>query len=179
MENKATILPATLNTDHLCLRQFSLEDTSSLLTILNEPGILDYFPPTSPPDEARVERLINRQLTHWTEHGYGWWAVTLPDTGSLAGWCGLQYLPETAETEVGYLLSHAEWGKGYASESALASVNAGFTDLNLDKIIGLTHLENIASQRVLEKAGLTYLGDFEYFEIVCKKFELLRSDWRV
>jgi ribosomal-protein-alanine N-acetyltransferase len=167
---KPSTYPDKLTTARLCLRQFDRNDLPVLLSIFQEPGLLDYFPPTAPPDEARVARLIQRQLEHWAEHGYGWWGVTLKDTPALLGWCGLQYLPETGETEVGYGLAHAAWGRGYASEAARAAVDAGFAHLPLTEIIGLTHPDNIASQRVLQKAGMGFEGEFEYFGMVCRKY---------
>lgn len=165
-----TGFPTIMVTQRLQLRQFTLADVPALHLILNEPGIMDYFPPTTPPDEARVTRLIQNQIKHWEQHHYGWWAVVSKETNHLLGWAGLQYLPESDETEVGYLLSHSAWGQGFATEAAIASVEAGFTHMPLTQIIGLTHPDNIASQRVLQKTGLQYVGEFEYFGMVCKKF---------
>ncbi len=117
-----------------------------------------------PPDRARVERLIAGQLQHWAEHGLGWWAVELRcATGELLGWNGLQYLPETDEVEVGFLLSRPHWGQGLATEGALAALRFGFETLGLSRIVGIVHPENAASQRVLEKAGLARVNEADYF----------------
>lgn len=168
--DKQRFLPLAVDTPRLLLRQFTMTDVPALHSILNEPGIMDYFPPTTPPDEARVQRFIGNQIKHWEDRGYGWWAAELKESNALLGWCGLQYLPESDETEVGYLLTHSVWGRGYATEGARAAVEAGFAYLGLSEIIGLTHPDNIASQRVLQKVGLEFLGEFEYFGITCKKF---------
>ena len=79
------------------------------------------------------------------------------------GWNGLQFLPETNETEVGYLLSRRFWGRGYTTEGARAALQFGFERFELEQIIGLVHPENIASQRVLEKAGLKFTNQAKYF----------------
>ncbi len=112
----------TLTTSRLILRPFIEADAEPLHRILNEDGILRYFPRPDPPDMARVQRIIAGQLRHWEEHGLGWWAVELHSTselrstgelratGELLGWSGLQYLPETKEVEVGYLLSRTTLG---------------------------------------------------------------------
>jgi ribosomal-protein-alanine N-acetyltransferase len=82
----------------------------------------------------------------------------VPDSEKeLAGWAGLQYLPELDETEVGFLLDKSFWGRGYATEAARASLKFGFEHFNLDHIIALVHPENIASRRVIEKCGLSYV----------------------
>ena len=65
----------TLTTPRLTLRPFTEADAEPLHRILNEDGILRYFPRPDPPDLARVERLVAGQLRHWEEHGLGWWAV--------------------------------------------------------------------------------------------------------
>ncbi len=131
---------------------------------------MQYFPDPNPPDRERVERLVLRQLEHWQTHGYGWWAVAWPADGRLLGWCGFQYLPDTAEVEVGYLLAHAVWGQGLATEAATAAVDFGFTHFPLAEIIGITHPANLASQRVLEKAGLTFTAATRYFTMSCYRF---------
>jgi|WetSurMetagenome_2_1015567.scaffolds.fasta_scaffold79458_2 RimJ/RimL family protein N-acetyltransferase/GNAT superfamily N-acetyltransferase len=159
----------TLTTSRLTLRPFTEADVEPLHGILNEDGILRYFPRPDPPDRARVERLITGQLRHWEEHGLGWWAVELRATGELLGWNGLQYLPDTEEVEVGYLLSRRHWGQGLATEGAQASLRFGLETLRLGSIVGIVHPENIASQQVLTKAGLTFINEADYFGMhVCR-----------
>lgn len=153
----------TLTTSRLTLRPFTERDVEPLHRILNEDGILRYFPRPEPPDPARVERLVAGQLRHWEEHGLGWWAVELRATGELLGWNGLQYLPETDEVEVAYLLSRSHWGRGLATEGARAALHFGFETLRSGSIVGIVHPDNIASQRVLEKSGLIFVNEADYF----------------
>jgi RimJ/RimL family protein N-acetyltransferase len=153
----------TLRTPRLTLRPFVKDDRLPLHCILQEPDILCYFPTPAPPSLDRVEKIIERQLEHWEKHHLGWWAVAPLGQAELIGWNGLQFLPETGEVEVGYLLSHAWWGKGLATEGARAALDYGFRTLDLKQIIGLVHPDNLASQRVLEKAGLIFSNCAEYF----------------
>ena len=160
----------SFHTDRLRLRPFVLEDAVPLQAILAVEGVLQYYPSSDPPDLERVERLINRQLNHWGEHGYGWWAVEYIDNSDLIGWSGLQYLPETDEIEIGYLLARPYWGKGLATEGGQVGINFGFNTLQLPRIIGIVHPGNIASQRVLEKLGLVFQEEAEYFGMACYKY---------
>ena len=153
----------TIFTPNQTLRPFRKEDAVTLHRMLNEENILQYYPSLNPPPLERVEKFIDRQLAHWEEHGYGWWAVVPFGSQELIGWNGLQYLPETGETEVGFLLSRAFWNRGLATEGAKASLDFGFQKFNLKRIIGLVHPENFASQRVLEKIGMTFLDRAQYF----------------
>ena len=161
-----------IRTKNILLRQFNEEDTDALFHILQEKDILKYFPNTKPFPRGKVEKLIQSQINQWDELGYAWWAVESGVDSALLGWSGLQYLPETDETEVGYLLSRSVWGRGYATETAIASLQFGFENFNFNEIIGITHPENIASQRVLEKAGLKFDLRTEYFGMDCFRYSI-------
>ena len=165
----------TIHTQRLTLRPFTLADIQPLHRILSEPDILGYFPPTDPPDVERVRKIIQHQIDHWEEHNLGWWAVVPKEGAELIGWNGLQFLTETGETEVAYLLSKPYWGQGYATEAARAAIKYGFETLNLGQIIGLTHPENKASQNVLKKCGMGYTGRKEYFGMQLLHFSLLNT----
>jgi ribosomal-protein-alanine N-acetyltransferase len=158
-----TPLSPILTTERLILRQFTMDDREVLFTITQEPDIFQYFPTKTAWDMDKVERSIQYQSNHWKTFGYGQMAVTLRETGQLMGWCGLEYLPDTNETEVGYLLSNIFWGKGFATEVARASVDFGQNEIGLKEIIGLTDPLNVASQRVLEKCGLMFTRRQVYF----------------
>jgi len=163
----------TVTTQRLTLRSFTAQDVDPLHRILAEPDALRYFPHSDPPSRERVQRLVSRQLEHWQEHGYGWWAVELQ--GEFIGWCGLQYLPETDEVEVAYLLAKPYWGRGLASEGAQASLRYGFEELGLRRIVGIVHSENKASQRVLEKSGLRFVERAHYFGMDCYRYLIEHS----
>jgi ribosomal-protein-alanine N-acetyltransferase len=164
----------TIKTERLNLRPFRLQDAEPLRQILSVPGVLEYFPSSDPPDLERVKKLVQKQIDHWREHDYGWWAVEPIEEGELIGWSGLQYLPETDEIEIGYLLSKPYWGEGLATESAIAGLDYGFRTLEIQEIVGIVHPENITSQRVLQKIGLEYQEEAEYFGMACYKY-LMRN----
>jgi ribosomal-protein-alanine N-acetyltransferase len=160
------------------LRPFVEPDVDPLHRVMSDPEVLRYFPSPNPPARDQIERLIEFQLKHWDQHGYGWWAVCATDLpeAPLIGWAGLQYLPETDETEVGYLLDKGHWGRGLATEAARSSVRFGFDDLGIEAIVGIVHPENVASQRVLEKAGLVYVERAHYFGMDVYRYLITRSD---
>lgn len=153
----------TLVTERLVLRPFNMGDAPILFKIVQEPDIFRYFPTKTPWEMEKVERNIKYQIDQWQTHGYGQMAVTLAITGQLMGWCGLEFISDTGETEVGYLLSKAFWSKGYATEAARESVKFGIEIAGLKEIIGLTDPENTASQNVLKKCGLTFTRRQVYF----------------
>ena len=161
----------TFESERLSLRPFVHQDAVPLHQILSVDGVLRYYPSSDPPDLERVERLVSRQIEHWEEHGYGWWAVDHKANMDLIGWSGLQYLPETDEIEIGYLLARPYWGQGLATEGARVGMKFGFDQLKIPTIIGIVHPENIASQRLLEKIGLVFQEQAEYFGMDCIKYK--------
>lgn len=168
----------TITTRRLTLRPFREQDAEALHRILAEHDILRYFPNPFPPSLDRVQNLIAFQLQHWEEHGFGWWAVEPRDNQVLIGWNGLQYLPDTQEIEISYLLSKAFWGKGLATEAVMAALRFGFEDLKLETIVGVVHPDNVASQRVLQKIGVPFTNETEYFGMKVHRYAADASSFR-
>ena len=64
------------------------------------------------------------------------------------------------EAELGYRLWKSAWGKGYGTEGSRALINKGFTQLGVQRVFAQTMAVNVASRRVMEKAGLTLVRIF-------------------
>lgn len=165
----------TITTTRLILRPFIEADAEPLNSILREKDILRYFPNQNPPSLERVQKFITRQLDHWGEHKYGWWAVESITQEGLIGWNGLQFLPETGEVEIGYLLSRSYWGNGLATEGARAGLKFGFEAFSLERIIALVHPENKASIRVVEKLEMPFVDRAQYFGMFMNRYAMDRS----
>jgi ribosomal-protein-alanine N-acetyltransferase len=61
------------------------------------------------------------------------------------------------------------------TEAARSSVRFGFEDLSIKAIVGIVHPGNVASQRVLEKAGLSYVERAHYFGMDVYRYLITRS----
>lgn len=166
-------MPApTLETARLRLRPFREDDAPVLHQILIEDEMLKYFPSPSGPPLEKVEKFVRSQIDQWDTVGYAWWAVELKATGALVGWNGLQYLPDTGETEIGYLLDRSLWSQGLTTEAARVVLRYGFAEARLPEIIALAHPENLASRRVMEKLGMRFRGMAEYFGMQMARYLL-------
>jgi RimJ/RimL family protein N-acetyltransferase len=159
-------------TPRLILRAFTEEDVDPLHRILSEEGVLRYFPRTDPPSRDRVQRMVLGLLRHWEERGYGLWAVESQSDGELMGRCGLQYLPDTEEVEVDFVLGKAFWGHGFATDAARASLRYGFEELGVECIVGIVHTGNKASQRVLEKLGMVLVEQRPFWGMECYRYAI-------
>jgi RimJ/RimL family protein N-acetyltransferase len=165
----------TIGTSRIKLRAFRATESDDLHKILLNPNVLRYFPPANPPSLAKVQKLVESQQKHWQEYGFGWWTLALQGTDQLIGWCGLNFLPETDEVELKYLLAEEFWGRGIATEASRVSLDYALSSTDLNQIIGLVHPDNIASQRVLEKVGMSFLDRKEYFGMECFRYSVDRE----
>lgn len=97
--------------------------------------------------------------------------------GFMIGFCGLSRSGTSAEIEILYGIAPSHWGQGLATEAARAVLHYGFEELRLSRIIGGADVPNVASLRVLEKLGMTYIqrnrtdyGEVEYFALTREEF---------
>lgn len=167
----------TLTTPRLTLRPFTEADVDPLYRLLNTGDVFRYFPNPQPPSREKVQKIIAHQLNHWAERGLGWWAVEPTAQPELIGWAGLEFLPETNETEVAYLLGQAWWGQGFATEAARAALQFGFETHKLETIIALVHPENKGSLRVAEKLGMVCVEQKNYWGMDMCRHILSRADF--
>lgn len=146
-----------LETPRLYLREFTITDAQLLLALNKDPEVLKYvheLPLQTIEDAEKV--LINNILPQYSIYNLGRMAVHLKENDEFIGWCGLKYRPELDEVDLGYRFFPSAWGNGYATESAQHVLNYGLDDLQLQRIVGRAHVENIASLKVLRKIGMKY-----------------------
>jgi ribosomal-protein-alanine N-acetyltransferase len=167
----------TIVSDRFFMRAFQDEDVQDLYAVMQNPEVLRYFPTQNSPSMEQVRKLVRSQQKHWDEHGYGWWALAEKGSDTLFGWCGLNYLPDSDEVELKYLLAQPYWGKGIATGASLLSLDRWISDTEIDELIGLVHPENIASQRVLEKVGMSFINEAQYFGMNLLRYTIRREEF--
>jgi [ribosomal protein S5]-alanine N-acetyltransferase len=156
--------PALLRMPRLSMREFTLADFDDMLRLDSDPRVLKYISDGKPMGRAEVEAAMKRVTGYYALYpGLGVWHASRRDNGEFVGWYCLKYCPPTTEVEVGYRLLFDAWGKGFATEGARALVAYGFGQLGLQRIIGVTHPGNKASQHVLQKSGLRDRGWGRYY----------------
>lgn len=150
-----------LETERLLLREFSPEDGFHFYHLNNDPEVIKYTGNNAFETlEEANDFIIN--YPDYQRYGFGRWAVILKETDEFLGWCGLKFENEKDEIDLGFRFYKKHWGKGYATESAMACVNYGFTELKIEEIVGRAYIENRASIIVLEKCGLNFVENFIY-----------------
>ena len=64
---------------------------------------------------------------------------------------------DNGETEIGYLITKELWNKGYATKILMALLDWCKRNLKKKRVIAFTPVEHKASERVMQKAGMTFL----------------------
>ena len=141
------------STERLVLRDLEERDAASIHLLNSDPEVLKHVHdvPFSDVDAARAWILnVPKQLPL----GIGRWAIETKD-GTWIGRCSLRRYAD-GEVLMGYRLLREHWGKGYASEAVAAMLILAFNTHRLPYVASKVALENIASQRVMEKNGGVY-----------------------
>ena len=137
-----------------------MDDAPFIHSLLSDPEHMRYFPRTYSLDEARG--WIDWQLNLYRDHGFGLWVLELKETDELVGQCGLtiQDVEGVDEIEIGYHISKAYWRQGLATEAASACRDFAFDVLGLERIVITTGVDNIPSQGVARKVGMSFAKDY-------------------
>jgi RimJ/RimL family protein N-acetyltransferase len=153
-------------TPRLRLRPWRDADLAPFAAMNGDSRVMEHFPTTL--DRAASDAAAKRLRHHFDQHGFGKWVVETRDGADFVGVVGLAWLtfaaPFTPAVEVGWRLAHAHWGKGYATEASRASLDHGFLELRLDRIVSCTVPANERSWRVMERMGMTrsLADDFDH-----------------
>lgn len=142
----------------LCVRPTADHD-AAILEHLRDPRVARTLSANGePPTEAEVAANLLVKQAHWRRYGFGLWTLLDRTSGEFVGRGGLQHTSVTGtdEVEVGWSIVPERWQQGLGTELALASVTAGFETLRLDELIAYTRTDNVASRRLMDKAGFTY-----------------------
>ncbi|HUQ40863.1 MAG TPA: GNAT family N-acetyltransferase [Candidatus Limnocylindrales bacterium] len=166
----------SFETPRLVIRSFEPRDAAALhARVFGDAETMKYIPRGASPSLDRTRASIDRFLRHEREHGFGLWAVELKETGELIGDCGLFLVQGVGpEVEVAYHFGRDWWGQGFATEAAAACLRYGFAQCDLTEIIAICFPDHAASRRVMEKAGMRYVGPARYYDLDLVKYEKRR-----
>lgn len=148
-----------IETPRLWLRRFTLEDAEDFHALNSHPDVVRYVgrTPVKSIDEA-VQLMTKGPLHDYASRGMGRLAAIDKASGRLIGFCGLKYVAEIDEVDLGYRLLPQYWGKGLANEAARAVLAHGREVLGQRNIVGVVDPANQASVRVLQKLAFIYEG---------------------
>lgn len=154
-----------IETARLLLREWTLEDVEGFFALGSDARVMRFITGGRPLRRDEAEAFVARQIA--TERTQGWcrWALELRDSPEAAreiegvvGFCGpgCTFAPDV---EIGWWLRSELWGRGLATEAALAAAGYCFETIGFDRLISVIDPENSASRRVAEKIGFRPAGE--------------------
>lgn len=178
-----------LETERLALRRFTMDDVDNLVELDSDPDVMHFINGGRPTPRSEIESDVLPAFLDYYERfaGYGFWAAIEKSSSRFTGW--FHFRPakgaDPDEVELGYRLLKSGWGKGYATEGSRALIDKGFAELGVRRVVAYTMVVNVASRRVMEKAGLRFVRTFhqpwpDHIEGEEKgdvEYALLRSKW--
>ena len=158
----ASVTIPEIETPRLLLRPWRSEDADAYAAMNADPEARRFMFPPRPLTREESQWEIGQMVDQWERLGFGHWAVDLRETGELVGRTGAKrhadWDLDPENTEVGWLYARSAWGRGLATEGAIAALRFLLEELRRPEVISIATLDNVASHRVMRKAGLEWAG---------------------
>lgn len=145
-----------IETARLRLRPFTPEDVDDFHRLFIDPDVRKYLCDDKVISREQAASFIDASLASFETNGFGLWAVLPNEEDTLIGFCGFWFFYDPPELQLLYGIAPAHWGKGLATEIAKAMIRYGFEEHSFERIIASANAPNLASLRVMEKAGMTF-----------------------
>ena len=150
-------------TARLALRAWREEDRPAFAAMNADERVMEYFPATLTAEESAD--LLDRIRDEFSTEGFGPYAVERLSDGELLGFTGLHRVTFSGglegQVEILWRLRHDAWGQGYATEAARACI-AHAAKLGIPELVAFTFVGNGRSRRVMQKLGMTCVGEFDH-----------------
>lgn len=167
-----------IESDRLRLRQFTYDDLDDIYRIWIDPDVRKYLWDDEIISKEKAENILTYCIDFFQENGFGIWAIIHKQQDELIGFCGFRFLDDTPEIEIIFGISPTYWRMGLTKEAIKAAIRYGFEEHDFKCIVGLANIENIASWRVMEKAGMKYEKRTLYNNQDVVFYSLSRSAWQ-
>ncbi|WP_353146817.1 GNAT family N-acetyltransferase [Chryseobacterium sp.] len=172
-----------LETKRLILRKLKDTDAERMFLMDSDPEVMKYIGVPVLTDIRESENIITMIQKQYEENGVGRLAVVEKESGLMIGWSGLKWLTQEVNgyknvLELGYRFLPESWGKGYAVESGIGSLDYGFNELNAEVIYAYAHSEHSVSNHILRKLGFEKTSEFEEPDGICFWYELKREKYK-
>jgi ribosomal-protein-alanine N-acetyltransferase len=167
-----------LCTPRLRLTRMQASDVDDLARMHRDPQVMATLGGVRSAGETT--QIVERIVTHWEQHGFGYWLARDLATGCFVGRGGLRHVTvgDCEEVEVAYALMPEFWRRGLATELARECVRVGFAELHRADLVCFTLTTNRASQRVMQSAGFVYERDVIYADLPHVLYRQTAAAWQ-
>ena len=156
-----------VETERLILREFHANDLEGLYALDSDPEVHRYLGNKPVSDRQTLKEVIRYIQSQYADFGIGRWAVIRKEDQAFLGWCGLKFNTELTNGhrnfyDLGYRFIRRFWAKGYAMESAAASLQYVLEEMKLVDVYASAHNHNTGSNRILQKLEFQWKGNYKY-----------------
>ena len=176
----------TLETERLILRKISKKDLQDIFTYGSNPKVSQRVSWETHKSKVDTENFIEHVLEGYSQNNKALWGIELKSTCRLVGTIDFVTVNlKHKKAEIGYVLSEDVWGNGLTTEATKKILEYGFETLGLVRIQARCFVENIGSQRVMEKSGMSFEGiirkgmfakgeyqDLKFYSILAEEFKV-------
>ncbi|AQZ52048.1 GNAT family N-acetyltransferase [Martelella mediterranea] len=178
-------------TERLIIRNWEDRDRDLFHEINSDDTVMAFFPMRR--TRAESDALFDTIRAMIADTGYGFPAVELKDNGEVIGFTGLNKvysadIKPDGTPEIGWRMTTAHWGKGYATEAARAMIALAFDERGHDQLVSFAVADNHRSTAVMERLGMErdLAGDFDHPSIPDSHphlkrhvlYRLHKADWQ-
>ncbi|MGJ0480350.1 GNAT family N-acetyltransferase [Pantoea agglomerans] len=163
-----------LETARLRLEPYHDSHYEGLRVMENDSGVMRYISNGIVKTPEETWESIRHVQARWQKYGFSWWAIIEKASGAVVGAACLQYLAnvEGAPLEIGWRLVPKHNGNGYATEAAKAIIDFAAEQIGATYLVAVADPENAASQRVMQRLGMTYKAIEQHYDVPCVVYEL-------
>lgn len=148
-----------LETERLILRKIRMDDAEDMYSYGSDPEVSKYVTWNQHQNISDSKAFIEFILNQYNNGNIAPWGIEYKDSGKLIGTIDFVAWNTTHKfAEIGYVIAREYWGKGITTEAATELIRFGFKKMDLVRIQAKCFVENIGSERVMEKAGMSFEG---------------------
>ena len=152
--------------ERLGFRVWKKSDLAYYIAMNSDDEVMRYFPKEFRPDALGSAQSIERFMDHYNKYGYTYFAVDYIENNEFIGFLGMKTISYEAffspGVDIGWRFRKEYWGRGLATEGAIASRDYFFSNFDVGRLISLTPLQNQPSWNVMEKIGMKKIGTFNH-----------------
>jgi RimJ/RimL family protein N-acetyltransferase len=192
MKQKASEELFRIDCEDIYLQEFSIDDAINIYRISNQPEIFKFLPDWKSTKEQRIDWVTNYEIpankaflnaakrTAGIEGHFLKLGVFIKGTNELIGWCctGIKDKLPIPNREIMYAISNEFQRKGYATKASMALIDYLFTNTNVEILNAVALINNVSSNKVIEKCKFTYQGQLTIENERYNHYILSKSVWR-
>lgn len=171
-----------IETNRFYMRKITMDDVDDMFELDSDPKVHIYLGNNPIRTKAEAKDGIQYIMNQYEKKSIGRFAVIDKANDDFLGWSGLKFETELRKEfdyfDLGYRFKQKHWGRGIATETAIASLKFGFEKLGLKEICGCADVDHGASNKVLKRVGLIPAGTFTYEGVLCNWYTLTAEQYK-